>query len=107
MKRMPENRAKQWILLCGLLVFTATPRCHAQEPVKLFDVKVPQAEVAPAVVPEVTKNPTPEAVEAKPAREATEQSWYWRLLEGIAIGAAKNNTEKQDDGRPQPRGTTW
>lgn len=82
---MPERRKKIWILLCGIFISTATQLCHAQDPGTSSEVKKPPAE-------------------AKPARKTSETSWYWRLLEGLAIGTERYNTEKQSDGRHPPLG---
>jgi hypothetical protein len=48
--------------------------------------------------------PVPRPAPVKPATEVLEPSWFWQFLEGIAIGAATYNTEKQSDGRPSPLG---
>jgi len=96
---MAERRTTM-ILLLGILVSLTTPLCHAQEPAKLFDVKIPQKEVSPVLVPETANATGPRATQAKPAKDVPETSWFWRLLEGTAIGAAKYNTERQSEGRP-------
>lgn len=103
---MPEKRKGILILLCGMLIATATPRCHAQEPGKLFEVKLPQAEASPALVPKVTNNPVQRPADVKPDKEVSEKSWYRLFLEGVAISAAQYNTEKEDDGRPHPPGNS-
>lgn len=101
---MPVIRPKILILLCGALIVTATTLCHAQEPVTLLDVKTVKAEASPIFVPEITNNPALRPTEAKPAKEASEQLWYWRFLGMIAMSAAEYNTVKQSDGRPGPHG---
>lgn len=93
---------KTLILLFGILIFI-TSLCHAQEAGKLFDVKMPQEAASPVLVPEPAITPDLRMEPAKPAKEVPEKSWFRRLLEGTAIGAAMYNTEKQSDGRPQPR----
>jgi hypothetical protein len=100
---MVERRRKISILLCGMLISAATPLCHAQEQAKLYDVKIQQKDVAPVLVPESAITPDLKTEPAKPAREVPKKSWFRRILEGTAIGAATYNTEKQSDGRPQPR----
>jgi hypothetical protein len=100
---MAERRIITWFLLLGILVSVETPLCHAQEARKLYDVKIQQKDVAPVLVPEPAITPDLKTEPAKPAREVPEKSWFRRLLEGTAIGAATYNTEKQSDGRPQPR----
>lgn len=97
---MAESRTKSWILLLGILVFVATTLCHAQEPRKLFDVKTLPKEASPVLAPESAIIADPRAAQTKSAREVPEKSWFRRLLEGTAIGAATYNTEKQSDGRP-------
>jgi hypothetical protein len=99
---MAERRTKLLILLSGIVIATATPLCHAQDSGKLFDVKIPRTEVLPAFVPEITTTAAPSPVRVKPDKELSETTWYWRILEGIAIGAARYNTEKQNAGRPNP-----
>lgn len=100
---MVERRTKFLILLCGMLISVATPLCHAQEAGKLFDVKMPKEAVSPVLVPEPAITPGLRMETAKPAKGVPEKSWFRRLLEGTAIGAATYNTEKESDGRPQPR----
>lgn len=100
---MAERRTKMLILLCGMLLSAASTLCHAQETGKQSEVKMPQETAAPVLVPGPAIIPDLKTAPAKPAREVTEKSWFRRLLEGTAIGAATYNTEKQSDGRPQPR----
>jgi hypothetical protein len=90
------------ILLSVIVIATATSLCHAQDSGKLFDVKMPRTEVSPAFVPEITTTAVSSPARLKPEKELSETSWYWRILEGIAIGAARYNTEKQNAGRPNP-----
>jgi len=99
---MPVNRMKIVMLLCGLIIATATQLCHAHEPGKLFDVKLPQAEVSPAFVPDITSTPVPKSADVKPAGEAWDHPWYVLILEWLAMDIARHNTEKQNDGRPNP-----
>lgn len=101
---MAKVRARILILLSGTLIATAPLLSHAKETGTLLDVKTVHAEVSPVFVPEITNTPALRPAEAKPAREVPEQSWYWRFLEMIAISAAKYNTDKQSDGRPDPHG---
>ncbi|MDD2852197.1 MAG: hypothetical protein PHY09_09920 [Desulfuromonadaceae bacterium] len=97
---MAERRARTLILLFGILI-SVSSLCHAQETGKLFDVKMPQEAVAPVLVPEPAITPNLSMEPAKPDRKVPEKSWFRRLLEGTAIGAATYNTEKHSDGRPQ------
>ncbi|MFA7404794.1 MAG: hypothetical protein WC007_12420 [Pelobacteraceae bacterium] len=97
---MAERSTKTLILLGSLFLSVATSPCHSQEPGKLFDVKTPQKEVAPVLVPETANTAGPRATQAKPDKEVSDKSWFWRLIEGTAIGAAKYNTERQSEGRP-------
>jgi hypothetical protein len=102
---MRDKKIKRWFLLCGMLISMATWPSHAQEFANLFDVKIPQAELSPVYVPDIKNTQPPRQAPSKPDKEVWERSWYWILLEGIALGAARYNTEKQSDGRPQPLGT--
>jgi hypothetical protein len=101
-KAMSARGVTLRILLCGMLLSAATPLCHAREPAKLFDVKMPQTRMSSAAVPNRAISSPPAAEPVKPAGEAPKKSWFRRLLEGIVTSAAKFNTERQDDGRPQP-----
>ncbi|MFH1026853.1 MAG: hypothetical protein V1791_02500 [Pseudomonadota bacterium] len=101
---MPDIRPKILILLCGALIVTSTTLCHAQEPGTLLDVKTVRAEASPIFVPEITNTPAVRPAEVKPARIVSENSWYWRILQGILLNAAEYNTVKQSDGRPGPHG---
>ena len=92
------------ILLCGVFIVTATTLCHAQEPEKLLDEKTVRAEVSPVFVPEIKNIPALRPAEVKPDKAVSENSWYWRILQGILLGAAEYNTVKQSDGRPGPLG---
>lgn len=85
---------------------TARPLCQAQEPGNLFDVKMPQAEVSPALVPKITNNPVPRPTDVKPVKKVSELPWYWCILGWFAINIARDNTEKQSDGRPHPPGNS-
>jgi hypothetical protein len=91
-----------WVLLCGMFIYAPAPLCHAREPAKLFDVKMPQAGMSSAAVPKLTNSSPPTAAEVKPAGEVPKKSWFRRFIEGIVTSAAKYNTERQGDGRPQP-----
>ena len=101
---MADRRTKILILLCGIVICTATQQCHAQEVEIPFEVKKTSTAVSPALFPEIVNTPYPMPTQVKPAREVSEQSWYWRFLGMVAISAAEYNTVKQSDGRPGPRG---
>lgn len=97
---MTERRKIILFLLCGIILSTATPLCHALDPGKLFDVKMPQAKISSASIPDISNTLTPRTVEAKPAKQISEQPWYWKFLGCFAMDVARYNTEKQTDGRP-------
>ena len=99
---MPETRKEILILLCGILIATATPLCHAQDPVKLFDVKMPQAAVSSASIPGIANTTVTGPVEVKPANKVSELPWYLKIIGWFAMDIARYNTEKQSDGRPYP-----
>ena len=103
-ENMTERRTKILILLCGALIVTTTTLCHAQEPGTLLDEKTVRAEVSPVLVPEIKNYPAMKPTEVKPDKAVSENSWYWRILQGILLGAAEYNTVKQSDGRPGPLG---
>lgn len=97
---MAGSITKTCILLSGILLFSVTSLCYAQEPVKLFDVKIPQETVSPVLVPEAANSTGPRVIQEKPDKKVPETSWFWRFIGGTAIGAAKYNTERQSEGRP-------
>ena len=101
---MLEGRTKILILLCGIFVSIATPLCHAQEPGKLFDVKMPQAEASQILVPEITNSSAPIPAQVKPDKKASVHPWYVLILEWLAMDIARYNTDKQGDGRPNLHG---
>ncbi len=101
---MFKRRTRIWILLCGIAIFTAYPLCHAQDTETQSVVKRPQETVSPVLLPETINTPLPLTAEVKPAKSNSEVFWLWRLLEGLTMGAARYNTEKQSDGRPQAPG---
>jgi len=92
-----------WAMLCGVVMVAAAPVCHAEESTspgtQLPSVFLPAKPIQPAV------DPWLETVEKRPAKQVTETPWYWRFMEGMAIGAATYNTRKQSDGRPQTPST--
>lgn len=93
---LPRVRAV-WFLLCGILIHATTPFSHAQESSKLLNVNILQAKMSSAAIPDFNKPSPSGAVQVTPYKH-----WFWRFLEGLAIGAAKYNTEKEGDGRPYP-----
>lgn len=101
---MDKSRSKLWILLCGIVISTVTPLCHAQDTGALPEAIKPQTVVSPVFLPKTISTPLPLTAEPKPSKESSELPWYWRLLEGLTMGAAKYNTEKHNDGRPNPLG---
>lgn len=101
---MVERRTKIWILLCAIVIFSATPLCHAQETETQSEVKKPQTAVSPALLPKIVDNPSPMPAEVIPDKKNPETPWYWRFLGWLAMDYAKYNTEKQRDGRPQAPG---
>ena len=104
---MAESRIKMWPVLLGVVFIVAPPLCHARDTGKLFDVKIPPAEILPALVQKPANNPGPSPAVEQAGKDTSEHSWYWRLLEGLAFGLARVNTEKQNDGRPQPVTNPW
>jgi hypothetical protein len=101
---MTLERAGKMILIGGIFMTSTTLLSHAQDTGRLFDVKIPRSEASPAPFQNVTTATTPGPSLQKPSKEILEISWYWRVLEWLAIGIAKTNTEKQDDGRPYQQG---
>jgi hypothetical protein len=99
---MSKIRSNKNILLCGIFLLVTTPLCHAQESARLFDVNIPQARMSSASAPNITQSLPSHTQQSKPDKGVAEKSWFRRFLEGIAIGTARYNTEKQDEGRPQP-----
>jgi len=91
-----------FLLVSGLIVTAVF--CNAQEAVQADNPKPPVV-LMPTTLPQPTVDPRLETVEKKPAKQVTETPWYWRFMEGMAIGAATYNTRKQSDGRPQTPST--
>lgn len=89
------------------LIFLLVPMmCRAQEIEKLLDVKAPpHGEALQASLVENMAAPLQGPVEAAKTDKQTSQSWYLHLLNGIAMGLATYNTQKQNDGRPPFAGT--
>ena len=90
-----------------LLVFSliaAAVVCNAQEAV-LAEKPKPPVVLVPATLAEPVVDPLLQTVEKKTDRQLAEKPWAWRFLEGMAIGAANYNTQKQSDGRPQTPST--
>jgi len=93
------------LLVAGLLL-SMSMMCHAQEIGKLLEVKTPLKEGSKASLVEHGAMPLQGPTQAeKPAGQDPQKSWYLRLLNGIAIGFATINTQKQNDGRPAPPGS--
>lgn len=90
------------LLVFGLI--TAAGACNAQEAVLAENPKPPVV-LVPATLAEPAVDPLLQAVEKKTDRQLAEKPWAWRFLEGMAIGAATYNTQKQSDGRPQTPST--
>lgn len=91
------------LLLVSALIAAAVAG-NAQEPLQAGNPKPPVV-LLPATLTDAAVDPLLETVEKKPANELTEKPWFWRLLEGMAIGAATYTTQKQSDGRPQTPST--
>jgi hypothetical protein len=87
------------MLLVLYLIAVAGP-CNAQEPL-LAESPKPPVVLVPATPAQPAVDPLLQTVETKTGRELAEKPWFWRFLEGMAIGAATYNTQKQSDGRPQ------
>lgn len=99
---MSEIRSNKSILLWVMLLLMAAPLCHAQDSSRLLEVKIPQAALSSASVPNPAQGSHANTEQSKSDKGDAEKSWFWRFLEAIAIGTARYNTEKQDEGRPQP-----
>lgn len=100
---MVWRRAILW-MITGVALYTVEPLVHAQDIVNVPTATAPRPEImqAPATVDMAAPIPKPESL--RPDKEVVAQSWFWRLLQGMAIGAATYNTEKQSDGRPRLQG---
>ncbi len=99
---MARRRIFAGILLCGILASGWTPLCRAQDAdiEKLFDVKAPQTKPAEAFSVVRASKPAVEPGRAKKLEgEVSEKAWYWRILEGMVLGAAAFHTQKENDGR--------
>lgn len=90
------------LLVSGLIVTAVV--CNAQEAVQADNQK-PAVVLVPATLAPPAVDPWLETVEKRPAKQVAETPWYWRFMEGMAIGAATYNTRKQSDGRPQTPST--
>ncbi|MBC7962219.1 MAG: hypothetical protein H7Y05_04685 [Steroidobacteraceae bacterium] len=101
---MTKSRTKLLILLCGIVISTATSLCHAQETGTLSEVKQTRKEVSPVLFPETINTTPPLPAEVKPVKDASKTAWYWKFLGWLAMDYAKYNTDKQSDGRPNPVG---
>lgn len=101
-----KGKAVSCAVVIALIFLLVPMMCQAQEIDKLLAVKTPLAEVATkASLADNSAAPLQGPVEAaKPDKQAS-QSWYWRLLNGIAMGLATYNTQEQNDGRPPFDGT--
>lgn len=99
---MVTMRRTALLLVLGLIVTAVF--CNAQEPLQAEN-PTPPVVLLPATLPQPAVDPLLERVDKKPAKQVTETPWFWRFMEGIAIGAATHNTQKQSDGRPQTPST--
>lgn len=90
------------LLLSGVLICSALSLCHAQNSGKLCDVKTAQTNLSSATIPDLTGSSPPKATQAPSVKDGPGKHWFWRFLEGIVLGAAKYNTDKEGDGRPYP-----
>lgn len=95
---MVTTRRTTVVLVFGLIAAAAA--CNAQESVPAENPKPPVV-LVPATLAEPAVDPLLQTVEKKTDRQLAEKPWAWRLLEGMAIGAATYTTQKQSDGRPQ------
>lgn len=95
---MVTTRRTIVVLVFGLIAAAAA--CNAQEPLLAENPKPPVV-LVPATLAEPAVDPLLQTVEKKTDRQLAEKPWAWRFLEGMAIGAATNTTQKQSDGRPQ------
>jgi hypothetical protein len=95
---MVTTRRTTVVLVFSLIAAAAS--CNAQEAVLAENPKPPVV-LVPATLAEPAVDPLLQIVEKKTDRQLAEKPWAWRFLEGMAIGAATNTTQKQSDGRPQ------
>jgi len=99
---MLSKTIKLCLLTAGVLTCGVFSLCHAQDPGKLLDVKTVQAQISSAVIPDITGTSPPEATQVTSGKDGRGKHWFWRFFEGIVLGAARYNTEKESDGRPYP-----
>ncbi|MDK9716879.1 MAG: hypothetical protein OEL57_03105 [Trichlorobacter sp.] len=99
---MASTRKTTVLLVAGLIVTAVF--CNAQEAVQTEKPK-PSVMLLPTTLPQPAGDPLLETVDKRPTRQVTETPWFWRFMEGMAIGAATYNTQKQSDGRPQTPST--
>jgi hypothetical protein len=97
---MTRRRIFAGIVLCGIVTSGWMPLCRAQDTdiEKLLDVKAPQTEPAEAFSLARKPEVAPERAK-KPEGEISQKAWYWRILEGMVLGAAVFHTQKENDGR--------
>lgn len=100
---MVWRRALLWMIV-GMAVYTVEPLVHAQDIGIVSAAATPRPEIMQAAAAGGMAAPITKPESLKPDKEVLVQSWFWRMLQGMAIGAASYNTEKQSDGRPQPQG---
>lgn len=100
---MVWRRAILWMIV-GMVLYTVEPLVHAQDIGIVSTATAPRPEIMQEPATGDMSAPIPKPESLRPDKEELVQSWFWRLLQGMAIGAASYNTEKQSDGRPQPRG---
>ena len=96
---MIQKSTMKLMLMSGMLIISTTPLSYAQDKGPLFDVKVPRLEATPVALQDITTTSPP-----RPDKTISEKLWYWQLLKGVVIEAAKYNRDKQSDGRPYQQG---
>lgn len=99
---MIRRRFILWMIV-GMALSTVETLVHAQDIGIVSTATAPRPEILQAPATGEMPAPIPKPESLKPDKEVVAQSWFWRLLQGMAMGAATYNTEKQSDGRPQPR----
>jgi hypothetical protein len=90
------------VLMVWSVLSAFTPSCPgAQETITHPELKLRPTEPPTFASPEPPPSAQSEKnTQAKPAEKKSHFSWFWRIIGGIFSGAAKYNTDKQGDGRP-------
>lgn len=97
-KTMVSKRTAACLLWCLFLAAAPsvcqaqdTPQPDSRKPLLLF----------PATLAKSEPDPLLRSPDKKESGRLAEKSWILKFLEGVAIGAATHNTQRQNEGRPQ------